>query len=85
MNEIIAKSYRTAGILIDSDMMQKREKSINSYVNDIFDEKDIAELIKLFFEKRCNQQFLNNFIEVFVAEDNLFADDQKNEIGRAHV
>jgi hypothetical protein len=80
MNEIIAKSYRTAGILIDSDMMQKREKSINSYVNDIFDEKDIAELIKLFFEKRCNQQFLNNFIEVFVAEDNLFADDQKNEL-----
>ena len=29
MKEIVAKSYRAAGIPIDSDMMQKREKSIN--------------------------------------------------------
>ena len=47
MNEIIAKSYRTAGIPIHSEIMQKREKGINKYVREIFDEEDIAELIKL--------------------------------------
>lgn len=80
MNEIIAKSYRTAGIPIHSEIMQKREKGINKYVREIFDEEDIAELIKLFFEKKCDQKFLNRFIEIFAEEDNLFADDQVNEL-----
>lgn len=80
MNEIIAKSYRTAGIPIDSEMVQKREKSINKYFDDIFDEEDIADLIKLFFDKRCHQKFFKSFIEVFAEEDNLFADDQVNEL-----
>lgn len=80
MNEIIAKSYRTAGIPIDSEIMMKREKCIDKYVTEIFNEEDIAELIKLFFEKKCDQKFLNRFIEIFAEEDNLFADDQVNEL-----
>lgn len=80
MNEIIAKSYRNAGIPIDSEIMIKREKCIDKYVTKIFNEEDIAELIKLFFEKKCDQKFLNRFIEIFAEEDNLFADDQVNEL-----
>lgn len=80
MKEIVAKSYRAAGIPIDSDMMQKREKSINKYVEDIFNEEDIVDLVKLFFEKRCDQKFLNSFTEVFAEEDDLFADDQDIEL-----
>lgn len=80
MSEMIAKSYRTAGIPIDSEIMQKREKCINKYVEETFDEEHIAELIKLFFEKQCNQKFLDCFIEIFAEEDNLFADDQVNEL-----
>lgn len=80
MNEIIAKSYRTAGIPIDSEIMQKREKCIDKYVDEIFDEEHIAELVKLFFEKKCDQKFLDSFIGIFAEEDNLFADDQVNEL-----
>ena len=80
MNEIIAKSYRTAGIPIDSEIMQKREKCIVKYVDEIFDEEHIAELVKLFFEKKCDQKFLDSFIGIFAEEDNLFADDQVNEL-----
>jgi len=80
MNEIIAKSYRTAGIPIDSDKVQKRELGINNYFENSYNVKDILYLVKLFFNQECNQEFLNSFTKVFTEEDNIFAVDQINEL-----
>lgn len=80
MYEIIAKSYRNVAIPIDSDKMKKRETGINNYIENSYDEKSIMNLVKLFFDKNCDQEFLDDFTEAFAEEDNIFADDQINEL-----
>lgn len=80
MSEIIVKSYRNAGIFIDNDRVQKREKGINNYIENDYDGKDIVDLVKLFFGQKCDQEFLHSFTEGFTQEDNIFTDDQINEL-----
>lgn len=80
MSEIIAKSYRNRGIPIDSDKMQKREMGINYYFENDYNVEDIVDLVKLFFDQKCDQEFLISFTAVFAKEDNVFAVDQINEL-----
>lgn len=80
MSEIIAKSYRSAAIAINNDVMQKRETSINNYFDNYYKTEDIIDLVKLFFGKNCDQEFLNWFSGIFTEEDNTFANDQINEL-----
>lgn len=80
MSEIVAKSYRSAAIAIDNDIIQKRETGINNYLENYYKLDDILDLVKLFFGKKCDQGFLNQFSGIFTEEDNTFANDQTNEL-----
>lgn len=80
MSGLIAKSYRNASIPIDSDKMQKREAGLNNYIRDNYSEEDIEDLTRLFFSQKCDKDFLDIFTEVFHEEDDIFADDQIQEL-----
>lgn len=80
MSESIAKWFRSANIIVLEGVVEKREKGIENFFDNGYDDDDILELVKLFFRKECTKAFLENFVEKFAQEDSTFADDQKKEI-----
>lgn len=80
MSESIAKWFRNAGISVVEGIVEKREEGIGNFFDNGYDDADILDLIKLFFEKECSETFLERFVEEFVKADSTFADDKKKEI-----
>lgn len=80
MSESIAKWFRSVNIPVVEGVVEKRESGIDNFLHNGYDENDILELNKLFFEKECTQEFLEKFVEKFAEVDDTFADDQMKEI-----
>lgn len=80
MSESIAKWFRSADIVVVEEVVEKRERGIDNFIDNGYDDDDILELVKLFFCKECTEAFLEKIVEKFAEEDSTFADDQKKEI-----
>ena len=80
MNQIIAKEYRYASIAVDENIVSKRVKGIYNYYNNSYKVDDLWDLVNLFFERECKQNFLEKLVGNFAKEDNTFAEDKIHEL-----
>lgn len=80
MEKKIAKWYRVAGIAENNEVIDKRITAINSIVESNIWENNEKELVKLYFDSVCEENFFEEIVECFYVEDNTFAEDKIKEI-----
>ncbi|EHI99073.1 hypothetical protein CDLVIII_2429 [Clostridium sp. DL-VIII] len=74
--------YGQANIACTADILDKRKKSIKTYIEEGVDWNFIKNIIKLFMKVQNNKQdkFKDSFAEIFIKDDSAFSYEQDKEI-----
>lgn len=82
MEKNIGTWYAQANIACTSDILDKRKKSIKTYIEESVDWDFIKSIIKLFMKGKDNKQdkFNESFADIFIKDDSAFSYEKDKEI-----
>lgn len=82
MEKNIGTWYGQANISCTSDILDKRKKSIKTFIEEEVDWDFIKNIIKLFMKGKDNKQdkFKESFADIFIKDDSAFSYEQDKEI-----